>query len=99
VTLVDRLLTVGLAAFLLFVGWVLGRDALEEFRAGAGDLTSRLATPWLYAVGVVLPLFLVFTFLTGLGLEARVGFWPTVALAVGVGIVSFLGLRSSKSVV
>ncbi|WP_136601751.1 sodium-dependent transporter [Salinigranum halophilum] len=99
VTLVDRFLTAGLAAFLLFVGWVLGRDAIEEFRAGAGDAASRLATPWLYAVGVVLPVFLVFTLLTGLGLEARVGFWPTVALAVGVGAVAFAGLRSSKSVV
>ncbi|WP_142859039.1 sodium-dependent transporter [Salinigranum halophilum] len=99
VTLVDRFLTAGLAAFLLFVGWVLGRDAIEEFRAGAGDVASRLATPWLYAVGVVLPVFLVFTLLTGLGLEARVGFWPTVALAVGVGAVAFAGLRSSKSVV
>jgi NSS family neurotransmitter:Na+ symporter len=99
VTLVDRFLTAGLAAFLLFVGWVLGRDAIAEFRAGAGDAASRLATPWLYAVGVVLPVFLVFTLLTGLGLEARVGFWPTVALAVGVGAVAFAGLRSSKSVV
>jgi NSS family neurotransmitter:Na+ symporter len=99
VTLVDRLLTAGLAAFLLFVGWVLGRDALEEFRLGAGDLASSLGPAWLYAVGVVLPLFLVFTLLTSFGLEARVGFWPTVALAVGVAVTAFLGLRSSNSVV
>ncbi len=99
VTLVDRLLTAGLAAFLLFVGWVLGKDALEEFRRGAGDLGSSLGPAWLSAVGVVLPLFLVFTLLTSLGLDAHVGFWPTVALAVGVGVAAFLGLRSSKSVV
>ncbi|WP_318569072.1 sodium-dependent transporter [Salinigranum marinum] len=98
VTLVDRLLTAGLAAFLLYVGWVLGRDALTEFRAGAGPLTARLAVPWLYAVGIVLPLFLVFTLLTGLGLETRVGFWPTVALAVGAGVAAFLALRSPRSV-
>jgi NSS family neurotransmitter:Na+ symporter len=99
VTLVDRLLTAGLAAFLLFVGWVLGRDALEEYRLGAGALARRLGTAWLVAVGVVLPLFLVFTLLTGLGLEATVGFWPTVALAVGVSVAAFVGLRSAKSVV
>jgi NSS family neurotransmitter:Na+ symporter len=99
VTLVDRLLTAGLAAFLLFVGWVLGRDALEEFRLGAGDLAASLGPAWLYAVGVVLPLFLVFTLLTSFGLETRVGFWPTVALAVGVAGAAFLGLRSSNSVV
>jgi NSS family neurotransmitter:Na+ symporter len=98
VTLVDRLLTGGLAAFLLFVGWVLGRDALAEFRAGTGPLVARLASPWLYVVGVVLPLFLVFTLLTGVGLDARVGFWPTVALAVGVVLSLFLAVRSPRSV-
>jgi NSS family neurotransmitter:Na+ symporter len=99
VTLVDRLLTAGLAAFLLFVGWVLGRDAVAEFRAGAGPLAGRLATTWLAVVGVALPLFLVFTLLTGVGLEARIGFWPTVAVAVGVAGVVFVGLRSPRSVV
>jgi NSS family neurotransmitter:Na+ symporter len=99
VTLVDRLLTAGLAAFLLFVGWVLGKDALDEFRHGAGGLASSLGSVWLYAVGVVLPLFLVFTLLTSLGLDGHVGFWPTVALAVAVGLAAFVGLRSSNSVV
>jgi NSS family neurotransmitter:Na+ symporter len=98
VTLVDRLLTAGLAAFLLFVGWVLGRDAVTEFRAGTSPLAARLATPWRYAVGVVLPVFLVFTLLTGVGLDARIGFWPTVAVAlavVGVVVVAS-GVRSSR---
>ncbi|AUV82400.1 daunorubicin ABC transporter ATP-binding protein [Salinigranum rubrum] len=99
VTLVDRLLTAGLAAFLLFVGWVLGKDALEEFRRGAGDFASSLGPAWLFAVGVVLPLFLVFTLLTSLGLDTHVGFWPTVAAAVAVGLAAFFGLRSSNSVV
>ncbi|MFC7165404.1 sodium-dependent transporter [Halospeciosus flavus] len=65
-TLVNLLLTGGLAGFLLFTGWVLGTDAVAELRSGAGDLGQRLATPWLYAVGVVLPLFLVFTLLSSL---------------------------------
>ncbi|WP_101294806.1 sodium-dependent transporter [Halegenticoccus soli] len=98
-TLVDLLLTAGLAAFLLFVGWVLGRDALAEFETGAGPLARRFATPWLFAAGVAIPLFLVFTLLTGFGLRAAVGFWPTVALAVVVGVATFAGLRGQKSVV
>ncbi|WP_129113272.1 sodium-dependent transporter [Halegenticoccus tardaugens] len=98
-TLVDLLLAAGLAAFLLFVGWVLGRDAISEFEAGAGSLARRLSTPWLFAAGVAIPLFLVFTLLTGLGLEAAVGFWPTVVVAVVVGLATFAGLRGRKSVV
>jgi NSS family neurotransmitter:Na+ symporter len=99
VTLVDRLLALGLAVFLLFVGWVLGRDALAEFRAGAGPLATRLAPAWLYTVGVALPVFLLFTLFAGVGLETRIGFWPTVAVAVVTGLAAFFGLRSPRSVV
>jgi NSS family neurotransmitter:Na+ symporter len=98
-TLVDVLLTGGLTAFLVFVGWVMGRDALAEYRSGAGSLGRRLATPWLFGVGVVLPLFLVFTLLTTFGVDARLGFWPTVGVAVVIGGVTFAGLRGDRSVV
>ncbi|RLM48642.1 sodium-dependent transporter, partial [Halorubrum sp. Atlit-28R] len=80
-TLVNILMTAGLAAFLLFVGWVMGRDAIEEFASGAGEFGRTLGTPWLFAVGVILPLFLVFTLLTHFGVDTNIGFWPTVALA------------------
>ncbi|MFC6875043.1 sodium-dependent transporter [Halobellus marinus] len=96
--LVDTLLTAGLAAALLFVGWVMGRDAVAEFREGAGR-AAALATPWLLTVGVVLPIFLVFTLLTTFGVDARLGVWPTVLVSVLVGAVAFLGLRTERSVV
>jgi NSS family neurotransmitter:Na+ symporter len=98
-TLVDILLTAGLAAILVFVGWVMGRDALEEYRAGAGNIADAVATPWLLGVGVVLPLFLVFTLLTTFGVDTQFGFWPTVGAAVAIGAVAFFGLRTDRSLV
>ncbi|WP_224449243.1 sodium-dependent transporter [Haloprofundus salilacus] len=95
-TLVDILLTVGLIAFLVFVGWVMGRDAVEEFRSGSGTVARALSDPWRVAAGVVIPLFLVFTLLTTFGVDTRVGFWPTVAIAVGVAAVTILGARASR---
>ncbi|WP_224268596.1 sodium-dependent transporter [Haloprofundus salinisoli] len=95
-TLVDVLLTAGLAVFLVFVGWVMGRDALDEFRAGSGMLARALADSWRFAVGVVIPLFLVFTLLTTFGVDAEFGFWPTVAIAAGVAAVTILGARASR---
>ncbi|MFB6102549.1 MAG: sodium-dependent transporter [Haloplanus sp.] len=92
-TLVDLLLTGGLLAFLLFAGWVLGRDAVDEYVTGAGSVATRLATPWLLAVGAAIPVFLTFTLLTTAGVDTRVGFWPTVAAAVALVGVSLLGLR------
>jgi NSS family neurotransmitter:Na+ symporter len=92
-TLVDLLLTAGLLAFLLFAGWVLGREAIDEYATGAGPIATRLATPWLFAVGVVIPVFLTFTLLTTAGVDARVGFWPTVVAAVGAVAVVLVGLR------
>ena len=102
-TLVDLLLTVGLTAFLLFVGWVLGRDGIDEYLTGAGAVASRLATPWLFAVGVAIPTFLVFTLLTTAGVDGRVGFRATVVVAVGVVAaavgVTLLGLRRRRAAV
>jgi len=100
-TLVDLLLTGGLIAFLLFVGWVLGRDAVAEYATGAGPIATRVGTPWLLAVGVAIPLFLVFTLMTTLGVDARIGFWPTVAAAVavvGAGI-ALIGFRRGRAAV
>jgi NSS family neurotransmitter:Na+ symporter len=99
-TLVDLLLTGGLLAFLLFAGWVLGRDAVEEYRTGAGAVATRLADPWLLAVGVAIPVFLTFTLLTTAGLDARVGVWPTAVLAVAVtgAVVAVVTLRRRRAV-
>jgi NSS family neurotransmitter:Na+ symporter len=98
-TLVDLLLTGGLIAFLLFVGWVLGGDAVAEYATGAGPLATRFGSPWLLAVGVAIPLFLVFTLLTTLGVDARIGFWPTVGTAVVVVGLTLLGLRRGRPAV
>jgi len=100
-TLVDLLLTGGLIAFLLFAGWVLGRDAVAEYATGAGPLATRFGTPWLLAVGVAIPLFLVFTLLTTFGVDAQIGFWPTVGAAVavvGAGI-ALIGFRRGRAAV
>ncbi|MFB6252356.1 MAG: sodium-dependent transporter [Halobellus sp.] len=98
-SLVDALLTAGLAAVLLFVGWVMGTDALAELRAGGGDLSAAIATPWLLGIGVVLPVFLVFTLLTTFGVSASLGFWPTVLVAVLVGTAAVAGLRTERALV
>jgi NSS family neurotransmitter:Na+ symporter len=98
-TLVDILLTTGLIAFLLFVGWVLGADAVSEFATGAGSLARRLAPAWLVTVGAIIPLFLVFTLLTHLGVQSAVGFWPTAVGAVVLSAGAFAVLRRPASVV
>lgn len=97
-SLVDVLLTVGLTVFLLFAGWVLGADAVEELRTGAGSATDRLAPAWRMAVGVALPAFLLFTLLTAAGLDARFGFWPTVLAAALLAGLAAAGLGRPKSV-
>jgi NSS family neurotransmitter:Na+ symporter len=105
---VDTMLTLGLTAFLLFVGWVLGRDAVVEFERGAGDLAGRCSTAWLLVVGVALPVFLLFTLFTSLGfpgllasvgLAGTVGVAGTVVLAVVVAAGAFAALRGPESVV
>ncbi|WP_353634219.1 sodium-dependent transporter [Halobacterium sp. NMX12-1] len=109
--LVDLLLTGGLVGFLLFAGWVLGTAAVEELRRGAGSFAQSVATPWLYAVGVVIPVFLIFTFVSGLAGALGVAVGPLsllgvtfdqtrvfLAVTVAVAVASFLGLRRSRSV-
>ncbi|XVH31951.1 sodium-dependent transporter [Haloferacaceae archaeon DSL9] len=94
--LVDLLLTAGLLAFVLFVGWVLGRDAVEEFGAGAGSVARRLGTPWRYAVGVVLPVILSITLFSQLGIEAVVGFWPAATGAVALTVLAIFGVQRTR---
>jgi NSS family neurotransmitter:Na+ symporter len=110
-TLVNLLLTGGLVGFLLFAGWVMGADALDEYDLGAGDLARSLGTPWLLAVGVVLPLFLTFTFVSGVLAALGVTLGPLsvlgvtlnhtrvlVAVSVALAVASFLALRRPQSV-
>lgn len=82
-TLVDLLLTFGLFAFCIFVAWVLGRDAIEEFRKGTRYSTG-LANSWLVLVGTVLPVFLLFTLLAG------------IASLLGVSVPAFGPLASNQ---
>ena len=111
-TIVDLMLTGGLVGFLLFAGWVLGRDAVEEYELGAGAFARRFSTPWLYAAGVFIPVFLIFTFVSGLAAALGVSVAPTellgvtfgqtrvfVAVSVVVALASFFGLRRSGSVI
>jgi NSS family neurotransmitter:Na+ symporter len=108
---VDLMLTGGLVGFLLFAGWVLGRDAIEEYELGAGAFARRFSTAWLYAAGVLIPVFLIFTFVSGLAAALGVSLAPTellgvtfdetgvfVALTLVLAVASFLGLRRSGSV-
>ncbi|WP_248896636.1 sodium-dependent transporter [Haloplanus halobius] len=97
--LVDSLLTLGLIAFLLFVAWVLGRDAISEYATGAGPLAARLAVPWLVAVGVVIPVVLVVTLLSTFGVTASVGGPVTVAVAAAVVGLAAVGLRWGRGAV
>ncbi|WP_254274101.1 sodium-dependent transporter [Haloarcula marina] len=83
-TLANLVLTAGLLGFLLFDGWVLRRAALDEYETGAGRLARLTGRPWYYAVAVVIPLFLAFTFLTGLGAVAGVPVSAPAALALAV---------------
>jgi NSS family neurotransmitter:Na+ symporter len=90
---VDTLLSLGLLAFLLFAAWVAGPVAVDEYRRGAGPLATALTTPWLAAVGVVIPVFLAFTLLTSVGLDGRIGAGPTVAVAVAAVALALVALR------
>jgi neurotransmitter:Na+ symporter, NSS family len=60
-TLMDLMLTAGLAGFLVFTGWILGTDALAEYDSGAGGLARSLGAPWLWSVRTILPFFLLAT--------------------------------------
>ncbi|MFC7079907.1 sodium-dependent transporter [Halorussus caseinilyticus] len=65
-TLVDLMLTAGLAGFLVFVGWVLGKDAVAEFSSGAGPRVRSLGPAWLWSIRTILPLFLLGTLVVNL---------------------------------
>jgi len=82
-TLADLLLTVGLFAFLAIVAWLLGDEALAEFRAGAGRFDS-LAVPWLLTVSWVLPVVVLFSLTNTLATLAGVsiGFGGRAVVAV-----------------
>ncbi|AAG19816.1 MULTISPECIES: sodium-dependent transporter [Halobacterium] len=110
-TLVDLLMTAGLIGFLLFTGWVVGQNAVTEYELGAGAVASALSTPWLYAVGVVIPVFLIFTLVSGIAAALGVSItavelWGVTisqprlfaGLSVVIAVVSFLGLRRPASV-
>ncbi|WP_336003020.1 sodium-dependent transporter [Halorientalis halophila] len=80
-------LTTGLLGFLLFAGWVLGKNALEEYGSGAGRAARALGRPWLYAIAVVLPVFLTFTLLSSLSSIVGVAVPGTWLLVAAVGFV------------
>ena len=72
--LVDLMLTTGLVGFLLFVGWVLGSDALAELSTGAGRRVRSVGPAWLWSVRTILPLFLLGTLVANLLALAGVSF-------------------------
>ncbi|WP_262176336.1 sodium-dependent transporter [Haloarcula laminariae] len=86
-TLANLALTVTLLGFLLFCGWVLGRDAIAEYELGAGRIARLTSRPWYYAVAVVVPLFLAFTLVTGLGTLVGVPVSAPQAAVVAVAVV------------
>lgn len=97
---VDQLLTLGLLVILLFAGWVVGRDALEEYERGTGIVGRAFGTPWLYGVAIVLPAFLLFTLVSGWASIGNVPISPAWqgGLAVGLALVSYAGLRGQNSI-
>lgn len=97
---VDQLLTLGLLVILLFAGWVVGRDALEEYERGTGPVARALGTPWLYAIAIVLPAFLLFTLVSGWASIGNVPIAPAFqgGLALALALVSYAGLRGPNSI-
>jgi len=63
-TLINLLLYLGITSFLLFCAWVLGKQAIEEYTTSGGPVADATAPLWLAGVGVVIPLFLIFTTLS-----------------------------------
>ncbi|UWG48534.1 Na+-dependent transporter of the SNF family [Halanaeroarchaeum sp. HSR-CO] len=98
-TLVDLMLTAGLLGFLLFAGWVLGRDAIAEFEMGAGTIGRAVSRPWLSAIAVVLPLFLGFTLISGILGAVGITVEAILVLAVTalLGGATFIGLKRPDS--
>ena len=97
---VDQLLTLGLLVILLFAGWVVGRDALEEYERGTGTVGRALGTPWLYGIAIVLPAFLLFTLVSGWASIGNLSIAPTFqgGLALALALVSYAGLRGPNSI-
>jgi len=97
---VDQLLTLGLLVILLFAGWVVGRDALEEYQRGTGPVGRALGTPWLYGIAIVLPAFLLFTLVSGWASIGNLSIAPTFqgGLALALALVSYAGLRGPNSI-
>lgn len=98
-TLVNLMLTAGLLGFLLFAGWVLGKDAIDEFELGAGHISQAVSRPWLTAIAIVLPLFLGFTLISGVLGAVGISVEATVILAVTalLGGATFIGLKRPRS--
>jgi NSS family neurotransmitter:Na+ symporter len=99
-TIANLVLTAGLIGFLLFDGWVLGRLAREEFERGAGRLARLVSLPWYVAIAVALPVFLAFTFVTGVGSVLGIPVSSPIAVAVavvGVAAVAAVFARCSPS--
>ena len=98
-TVANVALTVGLLGYLLFTGWVLGRDALAEYESGAGRVARALGRPWLYAVAVVLPTFLAFTLFSSVSgvLGVSVPAWWLFAAAVLCVVAAIAVLRRPTS--
>ncbi|WP_096389795.1 sodium-dependent transporter [Halopenitus persicus] len=100
-TLANVVLTAGLLGFLLFDGWVLGRIAREEYARGAGPIARLFELPWYYAIAVVLPVFLAFTLVTGvggiLGVDVSTGGAAAVALLGVVGAILALRRRATPA--
>ncbi|MFC4439972.1 MULTISPECIES: sodium-dependent transporter [Natrialbaceae] len=92
--LVDLLLTLGLTGFMFYTAWVLGPDAVQEYRNGAGPISRSLATPWRYAIGTVFPTFLLFAFysdaLSLAGFSPRTSTIVFVTVATAVPFVLFV---------
>lgn len=98
-TLVNLLLTAGLLGFLLFAGWIMGREAVEEFETGAGSIAKSVGRPWLTGIAIVLPLFLGFTLISGiLGVaNVSVDSWIVLATTAVLGGVTFVALSRTQS--
>ncbi|MEF8757193.1 MAG: sodium-dependent transporter [Halobacteriales archaeon] len=98
---VDQLLTLGLLVILLFAGWVVGKDALEEYERGTGPVGRVLGRPWLYGIAIVLPAFLLFTLVSGWASIGGVPIAPAWqgGLALALAAVSYAGLRGPNSIV
>ncbi|OIB59060.1 sodium-dependent transporter [Natrialba sp. SSL1] len=98
--LVDLLLTIGLTGFMFYVAWVLGPDAVEEFRNGAGTIARSIAVPWRYALGTIFPTFLLFTFYSDslrlLGYTPPTELLVALTLTTAISVIGVIRWSDSK---